>query len=87
MNVLLEKYREEMKQELEDILAYWMKFTIDTRNGGFVGRIDHDNSIDAGAPKGSVLNSRILWTFSAAYRLTKKEEYLKLAERAFSISR
>ena len=83
MNVLLEQYREEMKQELEDILAYWMKFTIDTRNGGFVGRIDHDNNIDAGAPKGSVLNSRILWTFSAAYRLTKKEEYLKLAERAF----
>jgi len=72
MNVLLEQYREEMKQELEDILAYWMKFTIDTKNGGFIGRIDHDNNIDAVAPKGSVLNSRILWTFSAAYHLTKR---------------
>jgi mannobiose 2-epimerase len=60
-----------------------MKFAIDEKNGGFVGKIDHDNNIYAEAPKGSVLNSRILWTFSAAYHLTKKEEYLTIAERAF----
>lgn len=72
-----------MKQELEDILAYWMKFTIDQANGGFVGKIDHNNQIYPDAPKGSVLNSRILWTFSAAYNLTKKPEYLAIADRAF----
>ena len=32
--------------------------------------------------KGAVLNARILWTFSAAYRLLKKEEYLSAAMRA-----
>jgi cellobiose epimerase len=80
---VLQQYRKEMKQELEDILSYWMKYTIDTQNGGFVGKIDHDNKVHPEAPKGSVLNSRILWTFSAAYSLTRKEEYLKVAERAF----
>jgi len=83
MKELLEQYRNEMKQELEAILAYWMKFTIDQANGGFVGKIDHDNKIYPDAPKGSVLNSRILWTFSAAYNLTKKPEYLAIADRAF----
>ena len=35
-----------------------------------------------GAPKGVVLNARILWTFSSAYRLLCKEEYLEMATRA-----
>jgi mannobiose 2-epimerase len=83
MKEVLEKYRTEMQQELEDILAYWMKFTIDKEHEGFVGKIDYDNKIYPDAPKGSVLNSRILWTFSAAYNLTKKQEYLAVAERAF----
>ena len=72
-----------MEQELEEILSYWLKNTIDQEHGGFAGRIDHDNRIYTEAPKGSVLNSRILWTFSAAYRHTKKEEYLDAARRAF----
>ncbi|HTM92971.1 MAG TPA: AGE family epimerase/isomerase [Flavisolibacter sp.] len=83
MKEVLKQYREEMQQELEHILAYWMKFAIDEDHGGFVGKIDHDNKIYPDAPKGSVLNSRILWTFSAAYNLTKKPEYLAVAERAF----
>jgi len=83
MKEVLWQYREEMKVELKNILAYWMRYTIDIEYGGFVGRIDHDNNIDSHAAKGSVLNSRILWTFSAAYNLTKNEEYLKVAERAF----
>lgn len=72
-----------MLQELEAILSYWICFAIDHENGGFVGRIDHQNRIYSDAPKGSVLNSRILWAFSAAYLLTKKKEYLTVAERSF----
>ena len=34
------------------------------------------------AEKGAILNARILWTFSSAYRLLKKEEYLTTATRA-----
>jgi len=87
MKLVLDQYRKEMKQELEDILAYWMRYTIDEKNGGFVGRIDHDNQVYADAPKGSVLNARILWTFSAAYNLNRKHEYLNIAERAFQYFR
>ena len=34
------------------------------------------------ASKGAILNARILWTFSSAYRLLKKPEYLETATRA-----
>ena len=61
---LLIRYRMEARNELEDILDYWMRFAIDDVNGGFVGKVDHKNKIDYSAPKGAVLNSRILWTFS-----------------------
>ncbi|MDB5247518.1 MAG: N-acyl-D-glucosamine 2-epimerase [Segetibacter sp.] len=83
MNELLRNYRQEMEQELKNILAFWMEHTLDFTNGGFYGKIDNDNKIYPDAPKGSVLNSRILWTFSAAYNYTNKTVYLQTAERAF----
>lgn len=83
MKELQKNYRQEIEQELQNILAYWMKYTIDLKNGGFFGKIDNANRIDENASKGSVLNSRILWTFSAAYNLTNKPAYLQTAERAF----
>jgi mannobiose 2-epimerase len=83
MQDLLIQYRIEVRDELENILEYWMRFAIDNVNGGFVGRVDHTNKIDHHAPKGAVLNSRILWTFSAAYIATRKKEYLEFADRAF----
>ena len=77
------KYKEELSLELENILSYWKNFTVDEVNGGFVGKIDNNNNIDYSAPKGSVLNARILWTFSAAYNLNADPEYLEMADRAF----
>ena len=79
----LEQYKIELREELASILNYWMSHTLDEINGGFYGKIDNDNNIHTNAPKGSVLNSRILWTFSAAYNLTKEEQYLKIADRAY----
>jgi mannobiose 2-epimerase len=73
----------EVKKELEeDILPFWIKNTPDEKNGGFIGRISGCNDKYPDAPKGAVLNVRILWAFSAAYRLLRNEEYLKMAERA-----
>ncbi len=83
MKQLLESYREELSNELEQILSYWMQYAVDREQGGFYGRINNDNIIDSKAAKGSVLNSRILWAFAAAYRQTGKEEYLVMAQRAF----
>src|SRR5438309_7756564 len=79
----LSQYKKEMEEELHSILEYWMRYAPDREHGGFVGKIDHENNIIKGAPKGSVLNSRILWAFSAAYRQTKSETYLHIAERGY----
>jgi mannobiose 2-epimerase len=78
------QYKLELKEELQNILQYWLHHAIDNENGGFVGRIDEGNLIDTTAPKGAVLNARILWTFSAAYNATGKQEYLAMANRAYN---
>jgi len=72
-----------MEKELEAILAFWMAYTVDVENGGFVGQINYDNKVIEDAAKGSVLNARILWSFSAAYNLTGNDIYLSFAKRAF----
>jgi len=77
-------YGKEMENELQAILAYWMEHSIDRGCGGFYGKIDNENKVVPEAPKGAVLNSRILWTFSAAYNRTKKEEYLLMARQAYN---
>ena len=77
-------FKQEITAELTNILQYWMSHTVDESNGGFIGRIDNDNTIYAQAPKGSVLNARILWAFSAAYRTTNNKAYLKMAQRAYA---
>ncbi|WP_207495803.1 AGE family epimerase/isomerase [Aridibaculum aurantiacum] len=82
-----QEYKAEVQEELKNILDYWMKHTVDVANGGFVGRVNNDNEVDVKAPKGSVLNSRLLWTFSAAYNLNKNVQYLQMAERAYKYIR
>lgn len=50
----------------------------DHEHGGFYGRITGNDVLEASASKGAILNARILWTFSAAYRLLRKKNILKL---------
>jgi mannobiose 2-epimerase len=80
----LQQYKKEMEIELEKILSWWMEWAPDESYGGFVGKIENDNKICFDAPKGCVLNGRILWTFSAAYNQTGNKKYLKIAERSFN---
>ena len=79
----LGRYKKEVENELKEILSWWMQMSPDETNGGFYGKIDHNNKFYPEAPKGSVLNSRILWSFSSAYSLAGNEGYLQMAERAF----
>lgn len=73
----------EVRQELtDDILPFWMEKMTDSGRGGFYGRIDGGDTLHADAPKGAILNARILWTFSAAYRILRRPEYLDTATRA-----
>ena len=65
-----------------NILPFWINNMVDRENGGFYGRIDGHGNLHADAEKGGILNGRILWTFSAAYRVLGKPEYLEMATRA-----
>lgn len=83
MQTDLKNLKLELKLELQSILSYWMENTVDTKNGGFIGQIDYNNSKNNEAEKGSVLNARLLWTFSAAYKISTNREHLATATRAF----
>ena len=69
------------KNLIENILPYWMDTMVDPR-GGFYGRRDGSDRLDPDAPKGAILNGRLLWTFSAAYRVVGDPRYLEMATRA-----
>lgn len=79
----LKKLKTEVREELiNNILPFWSVKMIDSTYGGFFGRIDGEGKIHRNADKGCILNARILWTFSSAYRVIKNPEYLIMAERA-----
>ena len=68
----------------ENILPFWINKMPDEQNGGFYGRIDGNNKLVPETYKGGILNARILWAFSSAYRVLKDTVYLKMANRAWN---
>lgn len=83
INKNLLQYKNEVEAELNNILSWWSVYMIDNSSGGFYGSVSNKNIPDREAPKGIVLNSRILYTFSAAYNFTKEKSYLDIANRAY----
>lgn len=79
---ILKHLKDEMTIELKNILNYWSDRTVDHENGGFYGRINGKDELIPTHNKGSILNARILWAFSSAYRVLGNKEYLELAHRA-----
>jgi mannobiose 2-epimerase len=67
----------------ERILPFWLFKARDHHRGGFVGEVDHLCKVDVNAPKGGILNSRILWTFSHAYLMYRDQVYLDAAQEAY----
>lgn len=72
-----------LKREVQEvlqknILPFWLKMQ-DMENGGYYGQMKGDGTIVKDANKGGILNARILWSFSAAYRVLGNPEYLQAA--------
>jgi cellobiose epimerase len=79
----LSQLKSELTRELTgNILSWWTEKTIDDENGGFYGRVNVSDSVFPEEEKGGILNARILWTYSAAYRVLKDTAYLRIATRA-----
>lgn len=82
---ILSSFGAELQAELGEILHFWLTQSLDYRQGGFIGKMNNQGLVDYTAPKGLVLNARVLWTFSAAYAHTPDPKCLAAAQRAFGV--
>ena len=81
-------FREQLNKELTgNILPFWMTHTVDKVNGGFYGALTNNLEIHNEVPRSAILCARILWTYAAAYRRMRAEEYLSMANWAYDYLR
>lgn len=84
MEPRLQSLRTEARSELEHLLTWWETHMPDDLQGGFYGRIDGLGKAHPDADKGVILNTRLLWTFSAAARAYPEHAAWKqMAYRAY----
>lgn len=72
-----------LRAEHSRILSYWLGQMFDEVHGGFYGEKTRNNQVTLEAPKGAILNGRILWSFAAAAIFNPCLEYINAAKRAF----
>ena len=63
----------------QNILPFWLNNMLDTKRGGWYGRMTGNGLIEEDAPRGAILYARLLWTFSAAYRVLDDNACLEAA--------
>ena len=81
METRSEKFLQEVRENLTScILPYWLKLK-DPR-GGFYGEVTPDGTVLYDAPRGVILNARIIWSFAAAYQALPETPYLVAAVHA-----
>ncbi len=81
----LKVYREKFSVELNNILSYWMSYGVEKEGHGFYGAVDLDGIPDLMSNKSSVLNARILWTYSTAAIRSGRKDYAEIADRAYRV--
>ena len=67
------------------ILPFWTGPALDHEQGGWLAWMSNDLSVDRSQAKGLILNSRILWAFSAVYRAQPQPLYQEMAKRALAV--
>ena len=83
MKYELLELKQELKEELtHNILPFWMDKMTDDINGGYYGQMTGRNQLVSNAPKGGILNARIMWTFSSAALYFNNALYTQYAKRA-----
>ena len=79
-NELAAKLREHL---FGHILPFWCGPALDHEQGGWLAWLSNDLKPDRSQPKGLIVNARILWAFSAVYRVQPDLLFKQMAERAF----
>ncbi|MCL2003422.1 MAG: AGE family epimerase/isomerase [Oscillospiraceae bacterium] len=67
---------------LDGVIPFWQGLR-DEDYGGFYGLVDFDLTVDKRADKGCILNSRILWFFSEAAMVLRRDDLLDDARHAY----
>jgi len=70
---------------LGHILPFWCGPAVDHDQGGWLAWMSNDLQTDRSQPKGLIVNSRILWAFSAVCRFQQDSTLEQMAERAFGV--
>lgn len=81
----LRLYKDKFQSELTNILAWWQKFAVEKNGDGFYGAADLNGNPVMDTNKSCVLNTRILWTFSAAAKMFGDNGYQQMAHMAFKV--
>lgn len=80
----IRSFRQRVEMEVTgNILPFWLDYVIDRKNGGYYGQVTQDRQAVIQAPKGGILGSRILWTFSHAYSILHNPVYLEAARHTY----
>lgn len=70
-------------QLLGNIMPFWCGPALDHERGGWMGWLSNDLKPDRTQPKGLIVNSRILWAFSAVHQAYPEKLFHQMADRAF----
>lgn len=81
MNSRTDTFLEEVRENLTSgILPYWLG--LKDPKGGFYGEVSSDGKVLYDAPRGVILNARIIWSFASAYQALHETSYLVAAVHA-----
>lgn len=72
-----------MEEGAKDLLDFWIRFAPNPNDDSFYGLVDKDLIARPDANKHLVLSTRLIWTFSAAYRIFEDVKYEEMAHRAY----
>jgi mannobiose 2-epimerase len=70
-------------QLFDHILPFWCGPAVDHEQGGWMAWLSNDLQPDRTQSKGLIVNSRILWAFSAVHQVRPEAIYRQMADRAF----
>ena len=77
-----------VRDELEgNLLPFWLEHSVDLKNGGFIGELSNNLTVAPDAFKGLILNTRLLWSFSAMAGFTKNKRCFEMADYAYKTLR
>jgi mannobiose 2-epimerase len=80
----LKRFSRRVEEQLfGHLMPFWCGPAVDHEQGGWMAWLANDLRPDRTQPKGLIVNSRILWAFSAVHRARPEQRFQQMADRAF----